>query len=52
MLLSAPYLIRYLNHEIIAPEWSFLYYEQIVKFSLFCFWFDLKIQKILEDIVG
>ena len=52
LLLSAPYLIRYLNHEIIVPEWSFLYYEQIVKFSLFCFWFDLKIQKILEDIVG
>ena len=29
LLLFAPYLMRYLNREIIVPEGSFLYYEQI-----------------------
>ena len=33
LLLSAPYLVRYLNHEIIVPEGSFLYYEQMDSIS-------------------
>ena len=33
LLLSATYLVRYLNHEITDPEGSFLYYEQIHSIS-------------------